>query len=163
MTVRLVETISVHLVEVDGHLARGKNSTGCTDTVGKVCTRYRYFGHFNTYRTDLIRYSRVSYPRYPRIPRYFRFPIPTVPAKSGIFESHTYDTHDTPVFPDDDTYRTGKIRHFQASYPRYPRIPRYFRISIPTVPAWSGIFSGIIPTIPTIPRYSKISVPTVPA
>ena len=144
--------------------AHRNNYEKSTDTVGKVGTRYRYFGHFNTYRTSLIRYSRVSYPRYPRIPRYFRISIPTVPAISGIFESHTYDTHaypgilgfrylsyrqnqvfskaiptiptHTPVFLDFDTYRTGKIRYFQGII---PTIPRYFWISIPTVPARSGI------------------------
>ena len=105
-----------------------------------IPTHTPVFRDFHTYRTGKIRYFRKPYLRYPRIPRYFDISIPTVPARSGIFESHTHDTHDTPVFQDFDIYRTGKIRYSRKPYLRYPRIPRYFKISIPTVPAKSGIF-----------------------
>ena len=89
------------------------------------------------YRQNQV-FSKAT-PTIPTIPRYFGISIPTVPAKSGIFESHTYDTHaypgisgfrylpyrqdqvfsgyntyDTPVFLDFDTYRTGKIGYFQV-------------------------------------------------
>ncbi|CAM9557572.1 unnamed protein product, partial [Sphacelaria rigidula] len=53
-------------------------------------------------------------------------------------------------------------REFSNAIPTIPTIPRYFNISICTVPARSGIFV-FSKVVPTIPRYFEISIPTAPA
>ena len=67
-----------------------------------VC-RVRYLTHgFEIsvpYHTGSIRYFQMSYLRYQRYPGILRFRYLTIPARSGIFNSHTH--------------------------PRYPRVPRY--------------------------------------
>ena len=101
----------------------------------------------------------MSYLPYQRYPGISRFRYLTIPARSGIFICHPYDTKDTPVFCDLGTYHTGQIRYFQKSYLRYPRVPRY---GIPRV------FTGVTPVntlrdaLPTaqqlVPTQHKCSV-----
>ena len=112
----------------------------------------------------------MSYLRYQRYHGILRFRYLTIPAPSGIFNSHTYDTNDTPVFWDFETlpyrldqvfsdvipttptipryfeisipYHTGSIRYFQQSYPRYQRYPGILRFRYLTIPPRSGIFNS---------------------
>ena len=79
--------------------------------------------------------SYLQYPRYPGISgfRYLSYRQNQVISKA----IPTIPTH-TPVFQDFNTYRQSQV--FSKAKPTIPTIPWYFGISIPTVPARSGIF-----------------------
>ena len=126
------------------------------------------------------RYFQMSDTRYQRYPGISNFEYLTIPARSGIFNSHTYDTNNTPAFRDFDIlpyrlhqvfsdaiptiptipryseisifYHTGSIRYFQQPCLRYQRYPGILRFRYLPY-RLNQVFSEVITAIPTIPRY----------
>ena len=67
-----------------------------SDVIPAIPTIPRYFDISVPYHTGSIRYFQQSCLRYQRYPGILRFRYLTIPARSGIFNSHTHDTHAYP-------------------------------------------------------------------
>ena len=92
----------------------------------------------------------MSDPRYRRYPGIMRFLYLAIPGRSGIFRSHTHDTHaySGMEYPG---YIPGvcRVRYLSHGFEVFSTLP--YRVD--------KVFSDVIPTIPTIPRYFEISIP----
>lgn len=112
---------------VRAHIFGMRKLIHSTGAVGMADSRYRNWGNFIPCRYRLNREASHAYPRYlryhgilgfqylpyplnqvfpevmPTIPLYFEIPVPTLPAPSGIFIIHLYNTtlfrHSTPTTP----------------------------------------------------------------
>ena len=93
------------------------------------------------------RYFQMSDPRYQRYPGIFRFRYVTIPARSGIFNSHTIPTIPR-YFENSIPYHTGSIRYIHMPSLRYQGYPGILRSRyLPYRP--NQVFSEVIPAIPT--------------
>ena len=124
-----------------------------SNVIPTIPTIPRYFEIWVPYHTGSIRYFQMSYQRYQRYHGILRFRYLTIPARPGIFNSHTHDTNDTPVFWDFDTltYRLDQV--FSTAIPTIPTIPRCFEISIPYHTGSIRFFQLSYPRYRRVPRY----------